>query len=1471
MGGKSRNPLIKEAFQACQSSFSIHPKLVKKLKEFYSSTDPDRFFEDFIFFMKLPLSGVTERSAFIDRTLEFVAKFACSFLEKEAKSSEDDPEETTKEDEGSDEEEELPLFLYRIFAWLLDHHEVEGADARLRVCQLLNKILKYMGEEACIDDDLYNKIYDGMLERLKDKVAEIRAQAVTALQRLQDPKDEECPIIRAYLFHLAHDPNNIVRRTIVRCIGATRLTLPHILERTRDIDEHVRRAAYKFLAEKVHIKSLTINQREGVLKRGLGDRNENVKKVVEKEMIPAWLRLSNNNIVQLLHHLDVGNSDQDNKPGPGSKSAQAGALFVLFQDTPFKELISSFQYLDNEKLIPFDKLTAETAMYWRVLAEFLAEQTAPGAEEYLEMILPELSPFCQYVRKYILELEKNDEDGNWEFVAKELIRMTLIYDLGDEVGRQNLRKLIKDLLISSKSPVAFVSSLVEVFNKVEKNPQTRIDQVAEIISDLKDPLDAEEASSGSDVFHSAPETPTVTSPETRENEELIRSKQLQIAKLRVNMNLMKDQLDEAVNNQNFLSAQEIKSKMDQLEEEQIVLENQLSAAKAAGMAPANKTTTPVENPAADQLDPSDNTADIDNPAVTLKCLRLLVSTLQDPGIIKLNNTLLTLLEEFVTISVQSEIAAIRKEAILALSCCCLRSIESARQHMLLLLQAAHIDVHEVRIAAITAVVDLLMKHGLASFITADESPANNLDTSGGETGESSSVSPSKCGDGSIDNAMESDLATRGATLTQGELNAQGGNSVVAILTKILDEPDMELRTEVAEGLCKLLMIGAISSPKLLSRLLLIWYNPMTEADSKLRHILGTFFPLYCSMSKFHQRAMEDAFVPTMKILFDAPVTSPLAEIDIEDVGMFFVHLTREDMLQSFDKEKQTANILESSTTSIHDSLAVSVCNQVLSAPDGYQTKVLVKILTNLVLTHNNYVHLRELKVMSETLIKNIKEKSVIRSLEKFDKQLTDWLAKDPSGNEENQEDDVTRKTSVTDSGDENTDGSMTPTRSRKRILFSQSMSNTLLDPDQLPMKVSRSSSSSVYRSPTNKKYPSTDDEADEEDTTLIQEKNDVTTIPESDEDDQEIVSEITVDNAKNKKDGGNKGDKVGKKKNKEPEGGSLQSQKVSSIEILEMTTEEENDDDDFFSDASSVSGTTVKDLPKHSILDNSTDSETNDDTICQDLTPRNESRSKSRKEASSTETDTEEDTDDGKKTRRGRSKIPALMVKNKKPPTTPKNSATRGSTRGSTTSSPAPSSTRSSRSSRLVTPVSSPATVKKNSKTKLDKTPVSSPKTRSVVDVSSPRTLSRAGRNNSPRIDYKTGRKLDDAASTSSSSKSNTPVKTSTSTSPTKKDKAETGKPPKANVSKKTPKDPEPRQSTRKRNKVKTPESSRSSTNSSPVAKKEAVRKNLNNESSDEIVENTPPTTKTRQTRRAGQSSSSDTTSRLSRSKTTRK
>lgn len=52
-----------------------------------------------------------------------------------------------------------------------------------------------MSENAQIDDELYDRIYDAMLVRLKDKFPNVRIQAVLALGRLQDPNDENCPVI----------------------------------------------------------------------------------------------------------------------------------------------------------------------------------------------------------------------------------------------------------------------------------------------------------------------------------------------------------------------------------------------------------------------------------------------------------------------------------------------------------------------------------------------------------------------------------------------------------------------------------------------------------------------------------------------------------------------------------------------------------------------------------------------------------------------------------------------------------------------------------------------------------------------------------------------------------------------------------------------------------------------------------------------------------------------------------------------------------------------------------------------------------------------------------------------------------------------------------------------------------------------------------------------------------------------------
>lgn len=90
----------------------------------------------------------------------------------------------------------LTWFVTRFVLLMLQSHSAKERGVRFRCCQLINKLLSNLGDEAQIDDELYDKIYTSMLERLRDKVPVVRMHAVLALSRLQDPTDENCPVIK---------------------------------------------------------------------------------------------------------------------------------------------------------------------------------------------------------------------------------------------------------------------------------------------------------------------------------------------------------------------------------------------------------------------------------------------------------------------------------------------------------------------------------------------------------------------------------------------------------------------------------------------------------------------------------------------------------------------------------------------------------------------------------------------------------------------------------------------------------------------------------------------------------------------------------------------------------------------------------------------------------------------------------------------------------------------------------------------------------------------------------------------------------------------------------------------------------------------------------------------------------------------------------------------------------------------------
>lgn len=122
--------------------------------------------------------------------------------------------------------------------------------------------------------------------------------------------------------------------------------------------------------------------------------------------------------------MDVGSSD-------GKVASQM--IQSLCKDVPYRELVENFSYIDDKKLIPYDKLTAETAIYWRNLASFLLAEGG-GALEYLDQILPELTSFCRYIRHFIIGIDKSEDDVTWVFIAKELIEIVKVFDLADEVS-----------------------------------------------------------------------------------------------------------------------------------------------------------------------------------------------------------------------------------------------------------------------------------------------------------------------------------------------------------------------------------------------------------------------------------------------------------------------------------------------------------------------------------------------------------------------------------------------------------------------------------------------------------------------------------------------------------------------------------------------------------------------------------------------------------------------------------------------------------------------------------------------------------------------------------------------------------------------------------------------------------------------------------------------------------------------------
>lgn len=176
---------------------------------------------------------------------------------------------------------------------------------------MVTNIMASFSAKAEIDVGIMDHVIERMLTTfIKDLSPVVREKAVMALQRLQDPDNSEDSVTRAYIYHMETDPVARVRMAAITAIAKKLAIMPQIIERLHDNDEKVRRHTYMQMAS-FAVKSYKIADRIKIMRAGLYDRSDFVKKAVNNMLLPNWVAAYDHNYADFIRAFKMDASDED--------------------------------------------------------------------------------------------------------------------------------------------------------------------------------------------------------------------------------------------------------------------------------------------------------------------------------------------------------------------------------------------------------------------------------------------------------------------------------------------------------------------------------------------------------------------------------------------------------------------------------------------------------------------------------------------------------------------------------------------------------------------------------------------------------------------------------------------------------------------------------------------------------------------------------------------------------------------------------------------------------------------------------------------------------------------------------------------------------------------------------------------------------------------------------------------------------
>ncbi|KAH8668295.1 nuclear condensing complex subunit, partial [Xylariales sp. PMI_506] len=583
---------ITAIFKDAQKTTASHRKLVVNLRKLHESccyeptrpkkigqaldsgdefdeTDFNREFSRCV----LRVMPVKKSESVGEKTIRFVGLFLRHASDK-------DNEVVGEEDADASTMPETPStrLITQLLEAILPLLTAKDKFVRYRATQLISHVINSLD---AIDDDLFQKLRHGLLKRIRDKEAMVRAQAVLGLGRLagnqvegmanSDDSDDdiETGLLEKLLEVLQNDPSADVRRSLLVNLPILPNTLPYLLERARDQDAQTRRAVYSRLLPALgDFRHLSLSMREKLLRWGLRDRDENVRKAAGRLFRERWIEdcagintdfedgkpaepaePSFDGLLELLERIDVVNSGVEN-------GVALEAMKGFWEGRP-----------DYRDAVTFDDmfwetLSAESVFMARSFNDFCRSEANRKYESLIEEKLPEVTKLAFFLERYLnvlidairrvnsqdaLDDEEEEDTVEQEFIVEQLLHIILTLDYSDEVGRRKMFALLRQTLSIPELPDEVTKLTVDVLRDIcapdAAGEKEFCSVVLEAVADVHDTIvDEGSPENDDDSFHSARSdvssggTPMENSKRTKDsdlNEEEARAKA--IKEIMINM------------------------------------------------------------------------------------------------------------------------------------------------------------------------------------------------------------------------------------------------------------------------------------------------------------------------------------------------------------------------------------------------------------------------------------------------------------------------------------------------------------------------------------------------------------------------------------------------------------------------------------------------------------------------------------------------------------------------------------------------------------------------------------------------------------------------------------------------------------------------------------------------------------------------------------------------------------------------